>query len=146
MEKLQTFHSRRVGSADAVPGHGSDGVLLTVLFRGEGGERDQVQVHSRGLLVGPHHHDNGEEGITSSIRLIATRETSVSWHVSNVFSCSSYATPLTELDMSERPRLASDFLSSLSSTHRFFLLVSLSPFLLANKRIWSKHHHHGRQI
>ena len=41
----------------------------------------------------------------------------------HVFSCSSHPTPLTELDLWERPRLASEFLSSLP----FFDLPSLPP-------------------
>ena len=56
----------------------------------------------------------------------------------HVFSCSSHPTPLTELDLWERPRLASEFLWVLPSFDLFFL----SPLHLADKRVRGNHHHH----
>ena len=59
----------------------------------------------------------------------------------HVFSCSSHPTLLTELDLWEHPRLASEFLSSLPSFDlHLFLLLSLSTLLLTDKRVRGNDH------
>ena len=64
----------------------------------------------------------------------------------HVFSCSSHPTPLIEMDLWERPRLASGFLS----VFPFFCLPPLpppppDPLLMADKRGGGNHHpHHSR--
>ena len=60
----------------------------------------------------------------------------------HVFSCSSYPTPLTELDLWERMRLALELLSVLPFFD-LFLLIPLSPLPLADKKVRSNHHDHN---
>ena len=60
----------------------------------------------------------------------------------HIFSCSSHPTLLTELDLWERPRLASEFLYSLHSlSSASSLFLPLSPLLLPDKRVGDYYHH-----